>query len=39
MGELDLPTVVVQEGGYVLETVGGLVRALLEGLDERTGSR
>ena len=39
VGELDLPTVVVQEGGYVLETVGGLVRALLEGLDEQTGSR
>ena len=39
VGELDLPTVVVQEGGYVLETVGGLVRAVLEGLDERTAPR
>ena len=33
MGALALPTVVVQEGGYVLETVGPLVRAALEGLD------
>ena len=35
LGALGLPTVVVQEGGYVLETVGPLVRAALEGLDER----
>jgi acetoin utilization deacetylase AcuC-like enzyme len=34
LGSLGLPTVVVQEGGYVLETVGALVRATLEGLDE-----
>jgi acetoin utilization deacetylase AcuC-like enzyme len=34
LGSLVLPTVVVQEGGYVLETVGALVRATLEGLDE-----
>jgi len=34
LGALGLPTVVVQEGGYVLETVGPLVRATLEGLDE-----
>ena len=34
LGALRLPTVVVQEGGYVLETVGALVRATLEGLDE-----
>lgn len=34
LGSLGLPTVVVQEGGYVLETVGTLVRAALEGLDE-----
>ena len=34
LGSLELPTVVVQEGGYVLETVGPLVRAALEGLDE-----
>jgi acetoin utilization deacetylase AcuC-like enzyme len=33
LGVLGLPTVVVQEGGYVLETVGPLVRAALEGLD------
>ena len=34
LGSLGLPTVVVQEGGYVLETVGPLVRATLEGLTE-----
>jgi acetoin utilization deacetylase AcuC-like enzyme len=34
LGSLGLPTVVVQEGGYVLETVGPLVRAALEGLTE-----
>lgn len=34
LGALGLPTVVVQEGGYVLETVGRLVRAALEGLEE-----
>jgi acetoin utilization deacetylase AcuC-like enzyme len=34
LGSLALPTVVVQEGGYALETVGALVRATLEGLDE-----
>ena len=34
LGALDLPTVLVQEGGYVLDTVGELVRAVLEGLDE-----
>ena len=34
LGALGLPTVVVQEGGYVLETVGTLVRAALEGLEE-----
>jgi acetoin utilization deacetylase AcuC-like enzyme len=32
LGALDLPTVVVQEGGYVLETIGVLVRAALEGI-------
>jgi acetoin utilization deacetylase AcuC-like enzyme len=36
LGALDLPTVVVQEGGYVLDTVGPLVRAALEGLEEGT---
>ena len=39
LGQLELPTVVVQEGGYVLETVGALVLAALEGLDERAASR
>ena len=34
LGALELPTVLVQEGGYVLETVGDLVRAALEGFDE-----
>jgi acetoin utilization deacetylase AcuC-like enzyme len=34
LGALGLPTVLVQEGGYVLETVGSLVRAALEGFDE-----
>ena len=34
LGALALPTVVVQEGGYVLETVGLLVLAELEGIDE-----
>jgi acetoin utilization deacetylase AcuC-like enzyme len=31
LGRLGLPTVFVQEGGYVLETIGPLVRATLEG--------
>ena len=35
LGSLGLPTVVVQEGGYVLDTVGPLVLAALEGLGER----
>lgn len=39
LGALRLPTVVVQEGGYVLETVGALVRATLEGLEEVAGGR
>jgi acetoin utilization deacetylase AcuC-like enzyme len=34
LGDLRLPTVVVQEGGYDLASVGGLVRAALEGLEE-----
>jgi len=34
LGALGLPTVLVQEGGYVLETIGGLVRATLEGFEE-----
>src|SRR5215218_2405875 len=32
LGALGLPTVVVQEGGYDLGTIGGLVRAALEGI-------
>ena len=34
LGALGLPTVVVQEGGYVLDTVGPLVRSALEGLEQ-----
>ena len=34
LGGVGLPTVVVQEGGYVLDTVGPLVRATLEGLED-----
>jgi acetoin utilization deacetylase AcuC-like enzyme len=33
LGSLGLPTVVVQEGGYVLETLGSLVLAALEGIE------
>ena len=33
LGSLGLPTVFVQEGGYVLETIGPLVRATLEGFE------
>jgi acetoin utilization deacetylase AcuC-like enzyme len=33
LGALGLPTVLVQEGGYVLETIGPLVRATLEGFE------
>ena len=32
LGQLGFPTVAVQEGGYHLEALGGLVRATLEGL-------
>lgn len=38
LGELGLPTVFVQEGGYVLETIGSLVLATLEGFHEGAGS-
>ncbi len=31
LGSLDVPAVVVQEGGYHLDTIGGLVAAYLEG--------
>jgi acetoin utilization deacetylase AcuC-like enzyme len=34
LGELRLPTVVVQEGGYDLDTLGELVREALTGLEE-----
>jgi acetoin utilization deacetylase AcuC-like enzyme len=34
---LGLPTVLVQEGGYVPQTIGPLVRATLEGFEEGTG--
>ena len=34
LGELRLPTVVVQEGGYDLDTLGELVREVLTGLEE-----
>jgi acetoin utilization deacetylase AcuC-like enzyme len=33
LGSLDVPTVLVQEGGYVLDTIGPLVRATLEGFE------
>ena len=33
LGALEVPTVLVQEGGYVLETIGPLVRATLEGFE------
>jgi acetoin utilization deacetylase AcuC-like enzyme len=39
LGSLGLPTVVVQEGGYVLETVGPLVRVTLEGLEDGAPER
>jgi acetoin utilization deacetylase AcuC-like enzyme len=34
LGALGLPTVLVQEGGYDLPTLGGLVLAFLEGFEE-----
>jgi acetoin utilization deacetylase AcuC-like enzyme len=34
LGGLGLPTVVVQEGGYDLETIGGLVNEVLAGIEE-----
>jgi acetoin utilization deacetylase AcuC-like enzyme len=37
LGPLGLPRVVVREGGYVLDTVGPLVRTALEGLEEGKG--
>ena len=37
LGALGLPTVIVQEGGYDLETIGGLVLAALTGFEEGHG--
>ena len=34
LGGLGLPTVVVQEGGYDLDTLGGLVLEALTGIEE-----
>jgi len=39
IGALGLPTVFVQEGGYVLDTIGSLVRATLEGFEEGARGR
>ena len=38
LGALALPTVALQEGGYHLPTLGSLVRATLEGLDQGSGA-
>ncbi len=38
LGELGLPTVVVQEGGYDLEAIGELVGEALAGIEEGLGS-
>ena len=37
LGALGVPTVVVQEGGYDLATIGALVREFLTGLEEGAG--
>lgn len=39
LGALALPTVVVQEGGYDLASLGGLVLAALEGVEAGRGGR
>ena len=39
LGALGLPTVLVQEGGYDLEAIGGLVAATLSGFEEAQASR
>jgi acetoin utilization deacetylase AcuC-like enzyme len=39
LGELELPTVVVQEGGYDLATIGGLVLAALAGFEDGRDAR
>jgi len=36
LGALGLPTVIVQEGGYDLEAIGGLVVATLDGVETRS---
>jgi acetoin utilization deacetylase AcuC-like enzyme len=38
LGALGLPTVIVLEGGYELETIGELVSAALAGIEEGAGS-
>jgi acetoin utilization deacetylase AcuC-like enzyme len=38
LGELGLPTVVVQEGGYDLDALGGAVLAALQGIEEGRGT-
>jgi acetoin utilization deacetylase AcuC-like enzyme len=37
LGALGLPAVLVQEGGYHLETIGGLVAAYLDGHAQGNG--
>ncbi|HEX4493613.1 MAG TPA: histone deacetylase family protein, partial [Acidimicrobiia bacterium] len=37
LASLDRPTVLVQEGGYVLDTLGDLVLAALSGFEGRSG--
>ncbi len=37
LGAMGLPTVFVQEGGYVLETLGSLVLEVLHGFEEQQG--
>ena len=39
LGRLGLPTVVVQEGGYDLDTLGGLVLEALTGIEEGARGR
>ena len=39
LGALGLPTVLVQEGGYDLDTLGELVREVLMGVEEGLGRR
>lgn len=38
LGALRLPTVIVQEGGYDLDAIGGLVREALTGIEEGAGA-